>query len=83
MNKNLDTNKTEKKASAKNVESSKFTRFSEYLTLSKAELRKVSWPTVQETKKTSLVVFGFIAVMAILLGLVDLGLSSLVGVILS
>ncbi len=81
MNKNLE-NKSEKKATSK-VEDSKLTRFSEYLTLSKAELRKVSWPTVQETKRTSLVVFAFITVMAILLGLVDLGLSSLVSAILS
>jgi preprotein translocase subunit SecE len=50
--------------------------FKEYLELSKAELRKVSWPTLKETRATSLVVFGFVTVMAILLGLVDLLLSS-------
>lgn len=63
--------------------SSRLYTFKEYLVLSRAELRKVSWPTWKETRSTSLVVVAFVAVMAILLGLVDLALSSAVRLILS
>lgn len=57
--------------------------FTDYLVLSRAELRKVSWPNWKETRATSLVVLGFVAVMAVLLGVVDLILSGLVRFILS
>lgn len=56
--------------------------FKDYLELSKAELRKVTWPTLKETRATSLVVMGFVVVMSIFLGLVDLGLSKLIAAIL-
>ena len=62
---------------------SKILAFKEYLVLSRAELRKVSWPGWKETRTTSLVVLGFVAVMAILLGVVDLILSGAVRMILS
>lgn len=61
----------------------KVSEFREYLDLSKAELRKVTWPTLKETRATSLVVLGFVVVMAIFLGLVDLGLSKLIATILA
>ena len=61
----------------------RFAAFKEYLLLSRVELRKVSWPNWKETRTTSLVVLGFVAVMAILLGVVDLILSSVVRLILS
>ena len=57
--------------------------FRDYLVLSRVELRKVSWPNWKETRATSLVVLGFVAVMAVLLGVVDLILSGLVRFILS
>ena len=60
-----------------------FTRFSAYVEASRLELRKITWPSLKETKRTSLIVLGFTAVMAVLLGLVDLGLSSLIKAILS
>lgn len=60
-----------------------FTRFANYVEDSKAELRKVTWPTLKETRGATLVVLGFVTVMAILLGLVDLGLSKLIQLILS
>ncbi|MBQ7585481.1 MAG: preprotein translocase subunit SecE [Desulfovibrionaceae bacterium] len=60
-----------------------FQRFSTYVNDSRLELRKVTWPTLQETKKTAISVLAFVAVMAILLGLVDLGLSSLIKAVLS
>ncbi len=58
-------------------------QFREYLELSRVELRKVTWPTLKETRVGSLVVLSFIVVMALFLGLVDLGLSKLVSLILS
>lgn len=61
----------------------KIAAFKEYLVLSRAELRKVSWPTWKETRATTLVVMGFVTVMAILLGVVDLALSSVIRFILS
>ena len=52
--------------------------FRNYLELSKTELRKVTWPTVKETRTTSLVVLAFVVVMAIFLGVVDLGLTKII-----
>lgn len=75
--------------SKENTEVSKsgfFQRFSdlkEYFLLSRVELRKVSWPTMKETRTTSLVVLGFVTVMALLLGLVDFILSGAIRMILS
>jgi len=50
---------------------------------SRAELRKVTWPSAAETRKATIAVVGFIAVMALILGLIDLGLSSIIKSILS
>jgi preprotein translocase subunit SecE len=58
-------------------------RFVAYVEDSRNELRKISWPTLKETRSATLVVLGFVAVMAILLGVVDLALSKLVQLILS
>lgn len=58
-------------------------RFITYVEDSRNELRKITWPTVTETRKATLAVLGFVAVMAIILGLVDLGLSSIIRTILS
>ena len=57
--------------------------FKDYLELSRTELRKVTWPTAKETRTTSLVVLAFVVVMAIFLGVVDLGLSKLISFILA
>ena len=65
------------------VQPSPVKRFMTYVEDSRNELRKVTWPTVAETRKATLTVLGFVAVMAIILGLVDLGLSSLIRTILS
>ena len=61
----------------------KFRDFKEYLELSRLELRKVTWPSVKETRVTSIAVLAFVAVMAVFLGLVDLGLSKFIGFVLS
>ena len=42
------------------------------------ELKKVVWPTRQETIRLSLIVIGLCAVMALVLGLLDYGFSELV-----
>ena len=60
-----------------------FVRFANYFNDSKLELRKVTWPTLNDTKQVSISVLIYVAVMAVLLGLVDLGLSSLIKVVLS
>ncbi len=59
------------------------TRFIRYVEASRAELRKVTWPGVKETRKATIAVLCFVGIMAILLGLIDLGLSSLIKTILS
>jgi preprotein translocase subunit SecE len=58
-------------------------RFGAYVEDSRGELRKVSWPSLRETRSATFVVLGFVAVMALLLGLVDFGLSGLIKFILS
>ncbi len=64
-------------------EQNPISRFITYVEESRAELRKVSWPTIKETRGATFVVLGFVAIMSVLLGLVDLGLSSLIKAILS
>lgn len=58
-------------------------RFIKYVEACRAELRKITWPTWKETRKATLAVLAFVAIMAIILGLIDLGLSSLIKTILS
>jgi preprotein translocase subunit SecE len=61
----------------------RFSALKSYFLLSRTELRKVSWPTLKETRTTGLVVLGFVTVMALLLGLVDFLLSGAIRMILS
>lgn len=58
-------------------------RFTKYVEDSRTELRKVSWPTAKETRKHTIAVLIIVAVMAVVLGLVDLALSNLVTYILA
>ncbi len=55
----------------------------EFFEQSKVELRKVVWPSRKEITATSIAVFVLTIVMAVFLGLVDMGLSKLVQSILS
>ncbi|EKO39551.1 MAG: preprotein translocase, SecE subunit [Solidesulfovibrio magneticus str. Maddingley MBC34] len=55
----------------------------EFFEQAKGELRKVTWPTREETVKTGIAVLVFSLVMAIYLGVVDMALSRLVALILS
>lgn len=61
----------------------KIVAFKDYLELSRLELRKVSWPSPKEIKVTSFAVLIFVVVMSVFLGLVDLGLSKLIGIVLT
>ena len=55
----------------------------EFFEQAKGELRKVTWPTREETVKTGIAVLVFSVVMAIYLGVVVMALSRLVALILS
>ncbi len=73
----------QKPKQSKSSLSERFSAFKNYVLLSRTELRKVSWPTMKETRTTGLVVLGFVTVMALLLGLVDFLLSGTIRMILS
>ncbi|OGQ60180.1 MAG: preprotein translocase subunit SecE [Deltaproteobacteria bacterium RIFCSPLOWO2_02_FULL_53_8] len=49
---------------------------------SKQELKKVAWPTKQQTITSTWVVLIVTFVLAIFLGLVDFGLGKLIGLVL-
>jgi preprotein translocase subunit SecE len=48
----------------------------------KIELKKVAWPTRKQTMGSTVVVIILVTIISLFLGLVDLGLSSLVRVVL-
>lgn len=47
------------------------------------ELKKVSWPSVKEVRNYSLVVFAFMIVMGVIIGLMDFGSGALINLITS
>ena len=47
------------------------------------ELKKVSWPTKKELLNYSVVVFVFMIIMGIIIGVIDLGAGALVDLIVS
>jgi preprotein translocase subunit SecE len=49
--------------------------FRRFLELARIELRKVVWPTRQETLQTTLVVFVFVAIAGVFFWLLDLALA--------
>jgi preprotein translocase subunit SecE len=51
------------------------TQFRRFLELARIELRKVVWPTRQETGQTTLVVFVFVIVAGLFFWLLDLALA--------
>lgn len=55
----------------------------EFFEQSKVELKKVTWPTKQETVRTGVAVLVFSVIMALYLGVVDFALSRIVALILS
>lgn len=54
----------------------------EFFEQSKAEMKKVVWPSRKETVATSVAVVVFTVVASLFLGLVDFGLTKLLSVIL-
>jgi len=72
--------KSDKKATKKSGEQSN--ALARYIRETRGELRKVTWPTRQESQRLTAIVLGVTAVMAIFLGLLDLlfsnGVESLV-----
>ncbi len=52
-----------------------------YLRETRAELRKVTWPTPEEVRNLGAIVLAVTAVMAVLLWLLDLAFSGLIGII--
>lgn len=65
------------KKNAANTAQPKKRRFA-FVTDVIAELRKVAWPTRQETIRLTLIVIGVCVVMGALLGAIDYGFSELV-----
>ena len=85
---------TEKKAAAKNAKPNFFVRFgNSVVALVKKigtafknmwrELRKVTWPTREKLINFSTIVVLFIVFMMVVIGLLDLGASQLVNLIMS
>jgi preprotein translocase subunit SecE len=54
----------------------------QYIQDSKSELKKVVWPTKQQTTNHTLLVVGFSLGVALFLGLVDFGLNKLLEIII-
>jgi preprotein translocase subunit SecE len=52
-------------------------RLARFAKESKAEMDKVEWPSRKETRNMTIVVLGLTAVMAAVLGALDLGLTQL------
>ena len=55
---------------------------SQFLREVKIELKKVTWPTRKQTMGSTLVVVVLVMIISLFLGLVDMGLSSLMRVVL-
>ena len=60
-----------------------FSNFRDYLVESRAEIKKVTWPTRKEAQVTSIAVLILVAIMALFLGLVDLGWTKIIELVLS
>jgi preprotein translocase subunit SecE len=55
-----------------------FTRSAQFLREVKTELKKVTWPTRKQTMGSTLVVIVLVMIISVFLGIVDMGLSTLV-----
>lgn len=61
----------------------KIDKAKQFYTEARQELRKVTWPTKQQTISSTWVVLAVTVVLAIFLGLADLVISRLIGLILN
>jgi preprotein translocase subunit SecE len=59
-----------------------FERLKKFLKEVRVELTKVTWPTVSELRGSTGVVIATVLVLTFFIGLVDLGLSHLIGSLL-
>lgn len=59
-----------------------FKRFRKFLTDVRAEFKKVTWPSREQTLKQTGVVLVIVAITGVFLGMVDFGLSGLVKMII-
>lgn len=62
---------------------SKAIQLKEYFEESKAEIRKVTWPTRKEAVATSVAVLVMVVIMSLFLGVMDFGLTRIIALILS
>ena len=74
--------KTSEKAGPQGV-TGKVTELKQFFDESLVEIKKVTWPSRKETVSTSIAVVVLVFVMSLFLGVVDLGLTKLVELILS
>jgi preprotein translocase subunit SecE len=75
---------SKKKASEKTVsEPGKIETVSAFFEESRAELKKVTWPTKKEIKVTTIAVLILVTVMSIFLGIMDLALVKIIEAITS
>ena len=72
-----------KKALAQPVEPNRFQKAIEFLKKVKLELSNVIWPTKKQVTGMTIIVIVFVLIVSMFLGLFDLGLSTLVQVILT
>ena len=56
-------------------------RLKRFIRETTGELRRVSWPTWPEARRMTFIVIVVMAVMAVFLGMVDLGASSLLALV--
>jgi preprotein translocase subunit SecE len=59
-----------------------FEKIKKFLKEVKVELTKVTWPTPSELRATTTVVIITSFIMAVFIGIVDLGLAQIIGVLL-
>jgi preprotein translocase subunit SecE len=70
------------KPSERKIQVSWWAKSVQFLREAKVELKKVSWPSRKETMASTVVVIVLVIIVSAFLGLVDMGLSSLVGLVL-
>jgi preprotein translocase subunit SecE len=57
-------------------------KINQFLSDSKAELKRVTWPSRKQTMASTLVVIMIVFIMAIYFGIIDFGLAKLIKLIL-
>lgn len=82
--KKQDVKKSAKKSAkpAKNKKPNVFKRLWKYLLACKGELKKITWPTPQQTTRNFIIVMVVIIVMGLFIFALDRGLFALLGLIM-